>query len=1512
MPVCVYTGIAFLVQFDVSRLSRVRWEHSRRLIYGSLLCLSHDNFRTACFASVVKRDADALQNGQLVVKFEGEDFNPFTIDPSTEFEMVESSAYFEAYRHVLHSLQSIKPEQMPFHPYIVGGYTKGTKIQLPSYLRRNNPCLDLNSVLKPSKSLRPVDITKALPPGSCTAFDDSQLSALQMALSQEISVIQGPPGTGKTYIGLKIVEALLQNRSLWDQRSNSPILVVCYTNHALDQFLEGVLDLRFGKEEKPRVVRVGGRCKNEKVGDCVMAKLVSKLKSDHAVPSSIYRKIKSFRSDMKSQQAQIESALAAIDANEGKLLTLEELGSVIEEHHYHQLKAIECNDIPPDKIIDYWLGLWFVAGPQQPEEVEEFIHDDGQQAVAGSDPQEIQGGLVIEGLEEEKELIDVLDEPQLLEEDRIIEGEEIDAMPLLKTKEKSRVKEVKVTEGKEGWKVKQLDSKKRKNLIKDGMKNHPFNADKASQVNDVWELDDVKKRWRLYQHWLNKYIRQCKINLKSSTDQYDLCARACQDIDRDVNKIPLLDANVVGVTTTGAAKHSYIFKTINPKIVIVEEAAEVMESHIITSLCSSVQQLILIGDHKQLQPKVTHYELEKNYDFHISLFERLICNDVPVATLTVQHRMRPEIASIVGNHIYDRLENHETVKHYGNVKGIGKNMFFVDHQSRENENPTGDVRSHANKFEATYVVALTRYLLKQGYERSQITLLTMYRGQLFEIRQNMRKEEFDGVRVAAVDDFQGEENDIIILSLVRSNDSGSIGFLKVENRVCVALSRAKEGLFVIGNLSMLRSKDATKWPAILSQLDSEGYIGNGLPLCCQNHPKEVNFAKTAEDFSKCPEGGCLKQCGYRLECGHVCRSSCHPIDQEHKFIYKCQQKCSKRLSCGHECSSKCFECQDGCPPCQVRVQKELPECGHSVHMPCHEKFSEIKCTKRCNKNIACGHRCWKKCHEPCGSPNACRQNVNKNLPCDHNVRVPCNVNENQFQCTVPCEKTLDCGHKCNGTCGKCCQGRLHVACSKKCNRNLACGHLCSFPCTSSCPPCRQKCNNYCHHSHCPKLCYEPCAPCREPCQWKCRHYVCTAKCGEPCNRPRCDHPCTKALECGHPCIGLCGEDCPKLCRVCNGDQVKEVFFGTEDEDDARFIQLKDCSHIFEVSGLDYWMDQAAKKFSTGESQVIKYIECPKCKTPIHRSLRYGNIIKQTIADMEAVKKQVLKHNIEASHLLNNVQIMHKDVTSIEELHSVSASILEKLQNAISSARRDIPRIVPHEAVTIENQLVLLPHIAKVYKLLTCTLLPSVIIFADGFRVEQEALACQTTQLVNFLKSEYLTPQQISNAKSEVQRLHCLSQLCTLQGIVAREKKQLEGIDQQQLFDQAKLLVTCGQGVVPSLTDEQSQAIHEILRSIQNKYSIGELTKEELAIVVRAMHDIQKGAWYKCPNGHYYAIGECGGATQVGKCPECGAAIGGEGHRLRSDNAHAGEIDNSTHAAWSEGANLANYDLQALF
>jgi len=104
----------------------------------------------------------------------------------------------------------------------------------------------------------------------------------------------------------------------------------------------------------------------------------------------------------------------------------------------------------------------------------------------------------------------------------------------------------------------------------------------------------------------------------------------------------------------------------------------------------------------------------------------------------------------------------------------------------------------------------------------------------------------------------------------------------------------------------------------------------------------------------------------------------------------------------------------------------------------------------------------------------------------------------------------------------------------------------------------------CNHSRCPRDCGSPCDPCREPCLWVCSHFRCTRLCHEACNRPRCNQPCPRRLPCGHPCIGMCGEMCPSVCRQCDRVEVTEVFFGLEDEPDARFVQLQDCKHVFEV------------------------------------------------------------------------------------------------------------------------------------------------------------------------------------------------------------------------------------------------------------------------------------------------------------------------------------------------------------
>ena len=89
------------------------------------------------------------------------------------------------------------------------------------------------------------------------------------------------------------------------------------------------------------------------------------------------------------------------------------------------------------------------------------------------------------------------------------------------------------------------------------------------------------------------------------------------------------------MTTTGAAKYKKILQQISSKIMVVEEAAEILESHIFTSLNPDIQQLVLIGDHQQLRPSLNAFELAEYYNLDLSMFERLINNNFDYAGLQI-------------------------------------------------------------------------------------------------------------------------------------------------------------------------------------------------------------------------------------------------------------------------------------------------------------------------------------------------------------------------------------------------------------------------------------------------------------------------------------------------------------------------------------------------------------------------------------------------------------------------------------------------------------------------------------------------------------------------------------------------------------------------------------------------------------------------------------------------------------------------------------------------------------
>ena len=109
------------------------------------------------------------------------------------------------------------------------------------------------------------------------------------------------------------------------------------------------------------------------------------------------------------------------------------------------------------------------------------------------------------------------------------------------------------------------------------------------------------------------------------------------------------------------------------------------------------------------------------------------------------------------------------------------------------------------------------------------------------------------------DNYQGEESEIVIVSLTRSNDNGDIGFMAAPQRLNVLLSRARDGLIIIGSASTFTNsrKGSAIWSPFFEQLREAGQLYDGLPIRCERHPKKVALVKEKEDFdTECPDGGC--------------------------------------------------------------------------------------------------------------------------------------------------------------------------------------------------------------------------------------------------------------------------------------------------------------------------------------------------------------------------------------------------------------------------------------------------------------------------------------------------------------------------------------------------------------------------------------------------------------------------------------------------------------------------------
>jgi cold shock CspA family protein len=916
-------GVTYRVSFDID--VNVNWERSKRLLFGSLICVSQDNFENILWATVASRDPALLASKQQVdIRF-AEGYEP-NFDPNGSYTMVESvSTYYEAYSHVLQALQNTPMDKFPFQSHLI---ECAAEVAPPSYLAGGADLYNMYNVFDAgSTSFHLLD--EKWPSDLITSMDESQLQALKQALTKEFAVIQGPPGTGKTFVGLKVMRALLENRNM---RPRAPILVVCYTNHALDQFLEGVLQF------EDNIVRIGSRSKSEGLKERNIRVLTQQR---GLTGKEQNRARKQINQNLKEVQEQLDMVVEDLHKT---TMARADIETVADDVQADSLFARSAVDTSMDIVLESWMGMStkdVVAGYLK-QRLPSTTHL--QRKTGAVDP-------IDDDLEDDEALQEIV-------QDRMVgDDDEHSNLPAYEIEVSLEVGTL---------------------------------PDSISRCKNVWDLSRPE-RWRLYLHWLSVYRKEhAQHQLAELCEQFERLVKEKRTMESELQLQVLSDANVIGMTTTGVAKFQRLIQQVQPAIIIVEEAAEVLEAHIVAALSPATKHLILIGDHEQLRPSTAVYRLATKYNLDVSLFERMVNNNLEVKTLLRQRRMREDISALV-RPIYPELYNHPDVLKYPNVKGVASNLFFINHAQLESADGESGM-SKSNRHEATFLARLCNHLILQGYTSKQITVLTAYSGQVKLIRQEIRS--LIGVNasiyVTSVDNYQGEENDIILLSLVRSNTKGIIGFLSTSNRICVALSRAKIGMYIIGNGGLLDSRNST-WAEVIRILQAAGQFGSELVLQCQNHPDKKTCVCKDSDFKKAEDGGCDQPCGQNLDCGHKCPRLCHPYP--HSDVV-CREPCRKTHSiCGHPCMRRCSE---DCGECEVPVLRKL-KCGHDPYIPCYINDLEYKCDSPCQRQLSCGHKCSQPCGFECSS-SKCREVVHKVLSCGHSVRSECYVDIALLKC----------------------------------------------------------------------------------------------------------------------------------------------------------------------------------------------------------------------------------------------------------------------------------------------------------------------------------------------------------------------------------------------------------------------------------------------------------------------------------------------------------------------------------
>ncbi len=290
-------------------------------------------------------------------------------------------------------------------------------------------------------------------------------------------------------------------------------------------------------------------------------------------------------------------------------------------------------------------------------------------------------------------------------------------------------------------------------------------------------------------------------------------ARALQNqvrmLERQAIQYVLNDADVICSTTTIDEE---LLGDRRFDLVVIDEACQSTEGSVWQAILRA-ERMVFAGDHCQLPPTILS-EVAAREGMRLSLQERLIqqFGDSVFRRLTVQYRMHESIMRFSSSQFYDDtlIADPSVAQHLlsddaaiRSTQWTNQPITFIDTAGAEyEESIEPDGLSKLNQREAELVVRLVQTLIKQGVDRSQIAVIVPYAAQVRKVRSLLRGT---GPEVDTVDGFQGREKDVVIMSMVRSNDRREIGFMSDTRRTNVALTRARKRLIVIGDSATFAS-----------------------------------------------------------------------------------------------------------------------------------------------------------------------------------------------------------------------------------------------------------------------------------------------------------------------------------------------------------------------------------------------------------------------------------------------------------------------------------------------------------------------------------------------------------------------------------------------------------------------------------------------------------------------------------------------------------------------------------